>query len=166
MRDPRSHHRKADAHRHERNRAPADELRALPMRPFIPTKSCPLGIAVVDRDHRRLIDLMHRVHQRGWAESPEAIRGAVEDLAFHVNQHFRQEEMLMRLCGVPDYESHRQKHVALAARVAEFQSLLRRGLLAADRFRDFLAGPMQRHILREDVAIKPFVDALETTTAA
>lgn len=136
------------------------------MRPFIPTSPCLLGISIVDRDHRRLIDLIQRVHQRGWGECPEAVRGALEDLASHVTHHFRHEEMVMRLCGYPDYGPHRQKHAAFAARVAEFQSLLRRGMFPEDRFRDFLAGPMQRHILHEDPAIKPFVDALEEVKAA
>lgn len=136
------------------------------MRSFIPTTSCLLGISVLDREHRHLIDLIHRVHRPGWAESAEAVHGAVEDLTCHVTQHFRQEEMLMRVCGFPDYEAHRRKHDAFAARVADFRSLLQRGLFPADRFQEFLAGPMRRHILQEDLAIKPFVDALEATKAA
>ena len=127
-----------------------------------------LGVPVVDRDHRRLIDLHNRVHLAGWGDQcPEAIRAAVDDLACHVMQHFGHEEMLMRLSGYPGYERHRRMHVAFAARVSEFQSLLRRDptMFPVARFRDFLRGSMQSHILQDDLDMKPFVDALAETKA-
>ena len=73
----------------------------------------------------------------------------------------------MRLSGYPGYERHRRMHVAFAARVSEFQSLLRRDptMFPVTRFRDFLGGPMQSHILQDDLDMKPFVDALAQTKA-
>ena len=48
-----------------------------------------LGISVVDRDHRRLIDLFARVQSPAWRpDALELARATVDDLAHHVAHHF------------------------------------------------------------------------------
>ena len=128
-----------------------------------------LGIPVVDRDHRRLIDLIARVQSPDWgADALELVRATVDDLAHHVAHHFRHEEMLMRLVGYPDMARHQRSHRAIAARLAEFQSLLRRGraMFPHDRFRIFLSEPMLSHLLDVDMELKPWVDRLADRIAA
>ena len=122
-----------------------------------------LGIPVVDRDHRRLLDLIARVQSPAWRpEAFELVRATVDDLADHVEHHFRCEEMLMRLVGYPDAARHRRSHGAIAARLREFQSLLRRGpaMFPHDRFCTFLSGPMPSHLLDQDMELKPWVDRI------
>lgn len=128
-----------------------------------------LGISVVDRDHRHLIDLFARVQSPDWGpNAPQLVRATVDDLAHHVAHHFRHEAMLMRLVGYPDTARHQRSHAAISARLTEFQSLLRRGstLFPYDRFRAFLSEPMLSHLLDEDMELKPWVDRLAEPIAA
>jgi hemerythrin-like metal-binding protein len=128
-----------------------------------------LGISVVDRDHRRLIDLFARVQTPDWGPNAlHLVRATIDDLAHHVAHHFRREEMLMRLVGYPDTTRHQRSHATIAARLAEFQSLLRHGpaLFPYDRFRAFLSEPMTSHLLDEDMELNPWVDRLAERVAA
>jgi len=124
---------------------------------------------VIDREHRRLIDLFARVRSPEWgAEASELVRATVADLADHAARHFRHEEMLMRLVGYPDAASHVKSHGAIAARLHEFQSLQRRdpAMFPHDRFCAFLSGPMLSHVLDEDMQLKPWIDRLTAREAA
>jgi hemerythrin-like metal-binding protein len=122
-----------------------------------------LDIPVVDRDHRQLIDLLTRVQLPNQGPDVyELVQATVDDLADHVAHHFDREEMLMRLVAFPDAARHCKSHSAIAARVREFQSLLRRGpaRFPHDRFCAFLSGPILSHLLDEDMQIRPWVDRL------
>lgn len=125
-----------------------------------------VGVSSLDRDHRHLVDLICRVQSPGWGAAPNHIRAGVEDLAHHFAHHFSREEMLMRLTGYPDAEPHRQSHAALSARLADFQSLLRRGMFPHDRFRDFLTGPLLLHLHDKDARLKSWMDGFGRRAAA
>lgn len=127
---------------------------------------CEFGVPSLDRDHRQLVDLIRRVQSPGWSAAPNHVRAAVDDLAHHFAHHFGREEMLMRLTGYPDAEQHRQSHAALTARLADFQSLLRRGMFPNDRFHDFLAGPLLLHLHDKDARLKSWVDGFGRRAAA
>ena len=134
------------------------------------TRNLELGIPALDRDHRRLIDLFVRVQQLPGkdADARDLVRATVDDLVDHVTHHFHREQLLMQLVGYPDAPRHRRSHEAIAARLGEFQSLLRRNsvVFPQDRFRDFVTGRLSSHLLDDDMDLKPWVDRLAERSAA
>ena len=76
------------------------------------------GLGVVDRQHRRLVELINRLGE-ALAASPRiddpALRYAYERLRDHALSHFSDEERLMVNAGIDSryFEMHRQAHVQL-----------------------------------------------------
>lgn len=132
-------------------------------------ESFSLGIPAIDKDHRRLIDAVNRLHLldvlRG---EPAAIATALAEVLEHTQAHFRREEMLMRLAGYPGYEAHRQQHRLITERVADLAARFRPDTpgARAERFCQALADWLLVHMIEEDGKIRPYVEKLEEAHAA
>jgi hemerythrin len=131
--------------------------------------SLSLGVPAIDKDHRRLIDLLNRLPLTARAEDDGVSTGAaILDLEAYVQHHFHKEEMLMRLCGYPGYQEHCRMHRALTARVADFRAKFRKdpAKFDVDGLYEFLAHWLAVHISREDMKIQPYVENLAREQAA
>lgn len=128
-----------------------------------------LGIADVDDDHKHLIGLLNRLHFMVLAgDEAAAIGGVLDELVSHMKLHFRREEALMLRIGYPHLESHRRQHEAFCQQLLEYQSSFRASAadFDASSFYDFLADWFIVHLTREDLRLKPYVEALVATAAA
>lgn len=83
--------------------------------------------AVIDQDHRHLIDIVNRFTEM--AERFESLGQALEilyALKFYTQTHFQREEDLQRLANYPFADAHAQEHADLIAGlerlIAEAQS--------------------------------------------
>lgn len=80
------------------------------------TEECSLGNKTIDAEHQRLLGLLVRLEADLKDETNldrRKITALVEELDFHVNEHFRHEEVLMAsLSAMPDAErgAHRRDH--------------------------------------------------------
>jgi len=77
-----------------------------------------VGIARIDAQHRRLVDLINDLHAAMLAGEGSSELGKILDrLSGYAVSHFATEETLMKKFGYPDYERHKAEHDRLMAQV-------------------------------------------------
>ncbi len=80
--------------------------------------SCSVGIKSIDDEHRKLIGLINKFDTAyKYHISEEYERNALAELVEYTKHHFDSEEALMQKYGYPDFESHKQQHVEMIAKV-------------------------------------------------
>lgn len=124
------------------------------------------GIAVIDRDHRILVDLINQLHDSIGDQEERATLGSVlNSLYEYTGYHFAREEKLQELVGYPGLEEHRARHRQLVGEVGDIR---RRYAADPDTVRgkdvhDFLQTWLVEHILRADMH---YVDACKAAPEA
>ncbi|MDP2876294.1 MAG: bacteriohemerythrin [Holophaga sp.] len=85
-----------------------------------------VGIARFDQDHKRLTDILNRIHET-LNEDRDRNRAAklMEHLIQEIRSHFHQEEAALTEASYPDLENHMAEHQQL---LEEANSLLRQFL--------------------------------------
>ena len=79
-----------------------------------------VGIASIDMQHRRLINLINRLQTAVDYSTGEVFeREALDELVDYTQTHFKYEEDLMEQNEYPDFEGHREEHVRMIARVEQ-----------------------------------------------
>lgn len=83
--------------------------------------SLKLGVAVIDRQHERLIGIVNRMHE-ATVEGREAdvISEILDELIVYTATHFSLEEKHFAEFGYPDAEEHKLEHAALVEKVGAF----------------------------------------------
>ena len=77
-----------------------------------------VGIARIDAQHRRLVDLINDLHAAMLAGEGSSELGKILDrLSGYAVSHFATEETLMKKFGYPGYEQHKIEHDKLSAQV-------------------------------------------------
>lgn len=118
-----------------------------------------VGIAEIDRQHRRLFGLLSELYQAiqdGHAE--HVIAGVLTKLVDYTVYHFTHEEQLLRLHGYPQAQAHRAEHERLTDQAKALAARLKSG-------RDdvtlptlkFLCDWLSHHILGSDRKFAPFL---------
>jgi diguanylate cyclase (GGDEF)-like protein/hemerythrin-like metal-binding protein/PAS domain S-box-containing protein len=70
-----------------------------------------LGVAVIDEQHRGMVELINRVAASLWDDGDtNSAATLIDELARHTQLHFRTEEGLMDAYGIADAERHRHEH--------------------------------------------------------
>lgn len=119
-----------------------------------------LGVEEIDRQHRKLFDILGSVHDALLANDFSAgptIRNAVVELLKYTTEHFASEEAIMDSSGYPALAAHKELHQHLLAQVrdieirAEFDAQFAPAELA-----EFLYAWLADHILAEDKAFTEF----------
>ncbi len=108
----------------------------------------------VDRQHRRLFEMVNELHEAmAKGHGREALEPVMKALAAYTLEHFATEEALMRSVGYPHLERHRDKHEALARQVEELLLRFSKGFLTIpSTLSRFLADWLKHHIREEDMA--------------
>ncbi|HEY3442167.1 MAG TPA: bacteriohemerythrin [Paludibaculum sp.] len=111
-----------------------------------------LGIAEIDRQHRRLVEIVNRLHDAMEQRSPKcAMQGVVCDLATYTEIHFAYEERMMQSVDMPDWETHCSEHRVLAREVRSFELDLASGRLSVSmELMDVLRRWLLVHVLHAD----------------
>jgi len=125
-----------------------------------------LGVEDIDRQHRKLFEILGRVHDALLANDFSAgptIRSAVAELLDDTHEHFASEEAMMEAADYPALTAHRELHLKLLAELraieirAEFEAQFAPTELAA-----FLRAWLADHILAEDKAFTEFLRIAES----
>lgn len=124
------------------------------------------GIDIVDRQHRRLVELVNGAARVLLEEHPEpaGVTATFAGLAAYAAEHFRTEEELMRVQGVAArvLEHHRQTHARLIGEVLDWKVRLSAAdVPARQEFLGFLAGWLLFHVLGEDQAMARQLHAIQ-----
>lgn len=98
-----------------------------------------VGVDVIDNDHKKLFSLLRLLKvtiKAGKKSENKTTEKLLSDLFVHADLHFNREETLMKVCGYPHYENHRQVHNMIRVQLkhyldsyADFPSILNLELL-------------------------------------
>jgi hemerythrin-like metal-binding protein len=113
------------------------------------------GIAIVDQQHRGLVDLANETASKlssGDDFSAEEMRTLLGYLTDYAEIHFGTEEALMALAGVDERhaEHHHQSHTVFLQQVKAMLAELGEGALTGHQMMDFLGNWLIYHMLGED----------------
>src|SRR5665647_998347 len=87
-----------------------------------------LGVAVVDRQHKRLIGILNRLHEATVeARGADVISEILDELIVYTATHFSLEEKYFAEFGYPDAEEHKLEHAALIEKVSAFVNDFEKG---------------------------------------
>jgi hemerythrin len=91
-----------------------------------------VGVAAVDHEHRELIDLINRLHDRFTAGGPAAAEPFFGDLLCAISAHFALEERFMRGIAYREFASHKDDHERLLEELRDLMEDAAEGRPAAD----------------------------------
>ncbi|MGA2889259.1 MAG: bacteriohemerythrin [Terracidiphilus sp.] len=131
--------------------------------PFIAwTGKMSVGVAVLDDDHKKLIDLLNDLHNGITAgHGTERLGRVLDGLVEYTGTHFAREEEFFAQTGYPATEEHVQEHRDLTRLVLNIQARYKKGhfdALSAEAM-DFLKNWLQGHILGSDMNYKAHLNA-------
>lgn len=110
-----------------------------------------LGIAVIDRQHRRIVDYINTLD--GLVGRPGARLGVARvlyDLVDYTESHFGFEEALLAEAGFAELESHRHTHERFTRRIEALLQRHEAGEDVAEELLTLLEKWLIHHILEED----------------
>lgn len=125
------------------------------------------GLADVDDQHRRLVELVNNLGEEIDSGTPEHVDATLEALADYTVYHFGCEEKIMDTAGVAaEYaERHRATHRRFVAQVREWMATRRAsGQLSASQLLDYLANWLIFHILGDDQSLGRQIRAIQAGT--
>ncbi|MBL3526258.1 MAG: hemerythrin family protein [gamma proteobacterium endosymbiont of Lamellibrachia anaximandri] len=107
-----------------------------------------VGIAQLDDDHKKLIELLNKFQTAyEYHTGEEFERKALEELVDYTKYHFDHEENLLQENNYPDFAAHKDQHVAMIAEVERFvEDYQVRGHEALEGVAQYLQGWLINHI--------------------
>jgi two-component system NtrC family sensor kinase len=132
------------------------------------------GIALVDEQHRRLVDLINAAAPQLAVDSDAAPLGAaarplLDSLANYAQMHFRCEEEIMRAAGIDAgyFARHQRLHSLFAEEVQQMiQDAAAGNNVSGPSLLRFLTSWLSFHILSEDQSMARQLRAIEAGTPA
>jgi hemerythrin len=116
-------------------------------------------IEEVDRQHKKLIDLINKLYDAMSVGKGKDVLGAVlTELVDYTTYHFNTEERLFRQSGYPEYETHKKEHDELAEKTRALRREFDKGnkKLSIDVML-FLSSWLNDHIMEKDKKYAPFL---------
>lgn len=117
-----------------------------------------VGVSRYDDQHKKLVVLINRLYaalQAGKAN--EEMEHILNELVTYTQEHFADEENIMRLHKYPDFETHKNIHHQLVAKVAETQKRFHEGRSIGVETMSFLKSWLIDHIQKTDKKYGPFM---------
>lgn len=118
-----------------------------------------LGIADLDEQHKKIVDIINRLHQAvNDGKNDDDISRAIQELVEHARTHFNYEENLLKTHGYPELEEHKTYHKQLAAKVMHLQERYLGGdAPSCLEMTNYCKNWLSDHILRIDVRFIPYL---------
>jgi hemerythrin len=120
---------------------------------FVWTDEMSVGVAAIDEQHRRLIDMIAAFYAAIAEKTParEALAQLLRGLVGYTHYHFTTEERLMERSGFPAASAHREQHAAFASKVGDMSERVARGqLVLSIEATLYLREWLTQHILMSD----------------
>ena len=119
------------------------------------------GIAEVDKQHKKLIDLINDLHDAMAKGQAKNVLGKIlGELVTYCANHFAMEESLFDKHGYPDAADHKEKHQKMASKVIALQREFEQGkAMMTIEVMDFLQQWLDKHILGTDKKYGPFLNS-------
>jgi hemerythrin len=110
-----------------------------------------VGVKALDDDHKRLIDLLNKLHDgMKSGRGKEVVGKVLDDLVSYTKYHFAREEEFFDKTGYPG-DDHKKEHKELVDQAVKLQSRYKSGesVLSIETL-DFLKNWLNGHILGTD----------------
>jgi hemerythrin len=119
---------------------------------FVWNESYSVGVAAMDNQHKRLVELVNRLFEAMKAGKGDvAAHEIMKELAGYTLTHFAAEEDLMRKAGYPDLTAHIDLHKQLMQKATDMLDDLKEGKrVATVALATFLKDWLTQHIQNED----------------
>lgn len=129
------------------------------------------GIEPVDREHRRLVQLINVLGESlivGQGQEPAALQATFDDLAAYAREHFRREEVLMAHEGLATdaQVAHQQHHAEFALQLGLMWTSRDATPNPAEVLHGFLRAWLAMHILGEDQSMARQIRAIQAGMSA
>ena len=130
------------------------------MEPIEWTDSFSVGVALLDEQHRRLIDMLNKMIKDPAADTrSETVADVLTDMTRYAQEHFKAEEELMNEHGYPRLDEHKEQHLGFQEKVARLCFATVKGQASVPQeLMEYLQKWLIHHILQEDMAFKPFFE--------
>ena len=117
------------------------------------------GINEVDRQHRRLVELIDELYTAmSQGRGKDVLGKVLSELIKYTKTHFAYEEYLMNIHQYPELMAHKMEHKRLTDRVIDFERNFEQGNTGITvNLMDFLKGWLSNHILKTDQRYAPFL---------
>jgi len=115
------------------------------------------GIEIIDKQHRRIIDLINELQGAHESGDPKVIDHVLGELVDYTLSQFSFEEELQEKANYPFYKAHKRVHEIFTKRVAEFQQRANGGENVAPELLAMLKIWLVNHIKGDD---KDYVEAV------
>jgi hemerythrin len=113
-----------------------------------------------DDQHRKLIDLVNKLHEAMKnGKGTEILGDVLSSLAAYAQTHFSDEERIMLMNRYPGFTDHKRSHDQLVARVRDFQKQVGKGNATVSLdLMNFLKEWLLQHIQGVDVQYGPYLN--------
>ncbi len=121
-----------------------------------------VGVTALDNDHKCLVRVTNLLQSIKDEEDPARVVITVLDtLKLYGRNHFRREERVMEAIRFPGTEFHRAEHQGFTNYIDGLRVRFggRKDPALAAELYDYLTGWLRHHILIQDMAYKPYVNA-------
>ncbi|PKN09207.1 MAG: hemerythrin [Deltaproteobacteria bacterium HGW-Deltaproteobacteria-8] len=124
------------------------------------------GIAEIDAQHRKLVDIGNRVIEAVQEKlGTLCVDEIVKELREYTVVHFQEEEARMESLHYPDCEAHHVEHERLKNQVKQWQrEIYTKEMVDASEVLAFLRGWLIDHIMHSDMAFKAWLAGNATCT--
>lgn len=113
------------------------------------------GNALIDGDHRKLVDLVNVLFESLQSEAGDGrMPEAMHDLIAFAGEHFAREEAVMTRIEYVAARAHRAEHTKLLKQLVELKAMLDAGgKINSPAVADFLGAWLRNHILTTDMKL-------------
>jgi len=123
--------------------------------------SLSVGVAEIDRQHQRLMELINALHDAMRTGKGNAAMGRIlGELKDYTVTHFAYEEKLFTAHSYPGQLAHEAEHTKLVKQVMDFEERFRSGKAAITmELMHFLKDWLVNHIMKTDKRYGPFLNS-------
>ena len=115
-------------------------------------KSYELGIADIDSQHKKLVDIINELHEAmSKGKGREIINTVLESLIRYTKEHFSSEENYLEKCKYPELGNHQLEHKNFIDKLSEVEN--KQGsarIFLTIEIMEFLKDWLSNHILISD----------------
>lgn len=127
-----------------------------PVFDFVWTEQLSVGNAILDSDHKKLLELAGNIDRASKAMDLSAMLYELKRFNACMKQHFLNEELLAHALGIP-FVLHQQDHRNISAEIELSICELENG--AMEHYAQFLKNWLAGHISEKDMLMKPILRA-------
>ena len=120
-----------------------------------------VGIAEMDQQHRRWIDISNKLHDAMRQGRGDDVKVAMlNELLAYTKVHFSDEERLMQEYAYPEFAAHKRLHESFTSEIMRFKTKLEAGrMVTSVTVGSFLKGWLLTHVMQIDRKYGQFICA-------